>query len=458
MPTESAATRPTLHPQATLLLKAAALFILFAALFAYLQFATPALPDTDGYYHAKMGWLIRQQGLKPAFPWLPLTILNAEQFYDHHLLFHVYLALFATTDPAVDGGQALMQGAKIAAIISPSLAFLAVWWLLRGQNVPAAAVWSLGLFAVSSAFLYRLSMVRAQSASLLVLVLAIHWLLNRRYYLLLPLGFLYVWLYNAFPLLLIVAGVYLIATLMLERRFAWQALAYPAVGITLGIIINPYFPQNVSFIVSHLLPKIGDSAVRVGNEWYPYETWTLVENSTLALAALVLGAFALGWREKRLDKPTLVAFALAVLFGLMLFKSRRFVEYFPAFAWLFLALSAAPFLVRNNPGLSRGLFAPATLLLLLAFPMAITLKQTHQTIANTRPADLYADAATWLRQNAPPGTMVFQTDWDDFTRLFFYNTDAIYTASTPPTSNCATLPYTTNGSASLAAKSPNPAP
>src|SRR5687767_143403 len=104
MPTESAATHPTLHPRTILLLKAAALFLLFAALFAYLQFATPALPDTDGYYHAKMGWLIRQQGLKPTFPWLPLTILDAEQFYDHHLLFHVYLALFATTDPAVDGG------------------------------------------------------------------------------------------------------------------------------------------------------------------------------------------------------------------------------------------------------------------------------------------------------------------------------------------------------------------
>ena len=46
-PTKTAELRPTSHPQLFLLLQTAALLILFAALFAYLQFATPGLPDTD---------------------------------------------------------------------------------------------------------------------------------------------------------------------------------------------------------------------------------------------------------------------------------------------------------------------------------------------------------------------------------------------------------------------------
>ena len=29
--------------------------------------------------------------------------------------------------------------------------------------------------------------------------------------------------------------------------------------------------------------------------------------------------------------------------------------------------------------------------------------------------------------------MVFQTDWDDFTRLFFFNSNAVYTAGLDPT-------------------------
>ena len=274
---------------------AAALFALFAALFAYVQYGSAGLAGNDGYYHVKMGYLISQQGLTPDFSWLPLTLLNPDAYYNHHLLWHVYLSLFASVDPAVDGGAALTQSAKIASIIMPSLAFMVFWWILRDRNVPWASLWAIGLFAVSEAFLYRMSMPRAQSASLLVLALGVLWLLQGRYKLLIPLGFAYVWFYNAFPLLLVVAGVYVVATLMTERRFAWQALVYPLVGIALGVIINPYFPENVSFILNHVVPKLGDSATRVGNEWYPYRTWTVIENSGFALGIFILGALALGW-------------------------------------------------------------------------------------------------------------------------------------------------------------------
>lgn len=424
--------------QARTLLTAVFLLLVFVALFALVQFATPGLAGNDGYYHVKMGYLIRQEGLKPAFDALPFTILNAQDFYDHHLLYHVYLSLFTTTDPAVDGGLALTQGAKIASVLLPALAFLAMWWLLRGQKVPGAAVWALALFAVSEAFLYRMSMPRAQAASLLLLVLGLHWLLQGRYKWLLPLGFAYVWFYNAFPLLLVVAAVYAGAVFLLERRFAWPALVYPAVGIALGLVINPYFPENVTFIVSHLLPKVGESATRVGNEWSPYRTWTLVENSGLALAAVVLGALALGWRKERLDARTLVAFALAVLFGYMLFKSRRFVEYFPPFALLFLALSAAPLLQAWRDGLrqKRPLLlklVPVAAVLLLIYPLFVGVRDVRGLMADSKDADRYADATLWLRANTAPGTMVFQTDWDDFTRLFFYNSDAVYTAGLDPT-------------------------
>ncbi|WP_420629730.1 hypothetical protein [Candidatus Leptofilum sp.] len=414
------------------------LFLVFITGFAVVQYATPGLAGNDGYYHMKMGYLIRTEGLTPDFPYLPYTILNEAAYYDHHLLYHLFLAIFATTDPALDGGLALTQGAKLGSIIMPSLAFLAIWWLLRGQKVPYAAVWAVGLFAVSEAFLYRMSMPRAQSLSLLLLVLGLHWLLQGKYKLLLPLGFVFVWAYNAFPLLLVVAGTYAIAAFMLERRIAWQAIVYPAVGIGLGLIINPYFPQNIEFIVGHLLPKVGESSTPVGNEWSPYRTWTLVTNSGVAFTAVLAGILALGWREKRIDGPTLVALGLMVLFGYMLFESRRFVEYFPPFALIFFALSAAPILREwlekwgeKRPYLHQ--LAPLILLLLLAYPLYVTLNDARGLLADSKPADRYADATIWLHDNTPAGTMVFQTDWDDFTRLFFYNTNAIYTAGLDPT-------------------------
>jgi hypothetical protein len=411
------------------------LLAVFIGLFAYVQFGTDALAGNDGYYHSKMGWLIRQEGLKPDFPWLPQTILNADAFYDHHLLYHVYLALFATTDPAVDGGAALTQGTKFASILLPSLAFLAIWWLLRGQGVIFASVWASGLMGVSSAFLYRMSMPRAQSASLLVLALALHWLLKGRYRLLLPLGFVYVWLYNAFPLLLVVAGFYVAATWLLERRIVWQALVYPAIGIGLGIAINPYFPENVSFIISHLLPKIGESATKVGNEWYAYDTDVLLRNSGFALGVFVLGILGLGWQNKRMDKATLVMLGTAVFFAFLLFRARRFVEYFPAFALMFAALSMSPIITNwlreKRPSFYR--LAPLLMLLILAWSLSQTLRAAREDLADSKPADYYAGAALWLHANSEPGVHIFQTDWDDFTRLFFYNTDAVYTAGLDPT-------------------------
>ncbi len=36
-------------------------------------------------------------------------------------------------------------------------------------------------------------------------------------------------------------------------------------------------------------------------------------------------------------------------------------------------------------------------------------------------------------QNTPEGELVFQTDWDDFPRLFFYNTHNTYLIGLDPT-------------------------
>ncbi|MBK9711252.1 MAG: hypothetical protein IPO81_07970 [Kouleothrix sp.] len=413
------------------LLGAAALFAVCAALFAFVQFGTAGLADNDGYYHMKMGLLIRQQGLTPDFIWLPMSILSPAAFYDHHLLFHVFLALFTGDGQA----ETMILGAKLASIVMPSLAFVAVWWLLRGQAVRWPALWAIGLFGLSEAFLYRMSMPRAQAASLLVLVLGLHWLLRGRYRLLLPLGFLYVWLYNAFPLLLVLAGAFVAAGLLTERRLEWRALAYPAAGIALGLIANPYFPADVSFIINHLAPKIGSPTTSVGNEWYPYETWTLIENSGLALAIWLLGALALGWRARPIDRATLTAFLLSVAFGFLMFKSRRFVEYYPPFALIFAALSCAPlterWLAEGRPWPRR--LAGLLLAVALLAPLAPTLPQARLAMSRSASSDTYAAASRWLAREAPAGSLVFQTDWDDFPRLFFYNTANIYTIGLDPT-------------------------
>ena len=217
------------------------LFILFLLGMAMIEFATPNLPDNDGFYHIKFAYMMRTEGLKPDFTYLPLSILNEKEFYDHHFLFHVALIPFTFGD--------LRLGAKWAAVIFSSLAFLAVWYLFHRQRIPFAWLWALALLGISDAFLYRLSVTRAQSLSLGVLALAYAWLLEGKTKHLAILSFIYVWMYDAFPLILVLGVLHLVAIALTEHRLELRPLLFIAGGVLAGMIINPYFPDNLVFAI-----------------------------------------------------------------------------------------------------------------------------------------------------------------------------------------------------------------
>lgn len=416
-----------------------ALFLLFFLGMALIQFATPDMPDNDGFYHIKLAWLMRTEGLKPDFVFLPLSILNEREFYDHHFLFHVALIPFTFGD--------LRIGAKWAAVTFASLAFLAVWYLFHRQRVPFAWLWGLALLGISDAFLYRMSITRAQSLSLAVLALAYAWLLEGKHRHLAILAFVYVWMYDAFPLLLALAVLHFLAVALTERRFEFRPLLYISGGIVLGMIINPYFPDNLIFSYHHMLPKLTDAtSVRVGNEWYPYDTKQLLDNSLPALIAFASGTLALGLSGRKMDSRSALGLFVSLLFGLMLFQARRFVEYFPPFALIFAAFAWAPLFnpepatdkPANPPqirfaSILRADFPVILLSLAVALSIARSVFPARAAIDGSKPYGLYANASAWLENHTPAGSRVFQTDWDDFPRLFFYNTHNTYLVGLDPT-------------------------
>lgn len=422
-----------------------ALFGLFFAWMAQIQFTSPDLVGNDGYYHIRFAEIMQREGFRPEFPWLPLTILNPREFYDHHFLYHIVLLPFTLGD--------LILGAKWASVLFASLAFTSVWALLRSQRIPLAGLWALGLLAISGAFIYRMSMVRAQSLSMAVLVLGLFLMFSRRYKWLAPLSFLYVWLYDAFPLIVVTAAAYVFSVWIIEKKLDFQPVLYAGAGVGLGMIINPYFPDNIVFAIRHILPKLtATTSVRVGNEWYPYDTGQLLENSPLALVAFAAGIIGLGLRERRMDTQTATALILSLLFGLMLFQSRRFIEYFPAFTLIFAAFAWRPLISPPNGEPSAAMkgngsslgsltftrtihgWLPAVILMAFLIPgFLATSENARASIQDSKPSGLYSAAAHWLVEHTPPGSRVFQTDWDDFTRLFYYNTHNTYLVGLDPT-------------------------
>ncbi|HEX5807510.1 MAG TPA: hypothetical protein VFY25_02505, partial [Anaerolineales bacterium] len=306
---------------------------------------------------------------------------------------------------------------------------------------PYAWLWSVALLGISDAFLYRMSVTRAQSLSLAVLAIGFAWILEGKYKHLAVLSFLYVWMYDAFPLMVALGVLHLIAVGITEQRFEFRPLLYILGGIVLGLIVNPYFPENIIFSYRHMLPKLSDAtSVRVGNEWYPYETKQLLENSLLSLIAFASGILALGLSGRKMDVRIAFALLTTLLFGLMLFQARRFVEYFPPFALIFAALAWTPILLApssdslvSQPVRQRTYFATALLAVAVMLGVARSVPAAREAISRSKPYDLYAGASIWLHQNTPQGSRVFQTDWDDFPRLFFYNMHNTYLAGLDPT-------------------------
>jgi hypothetical protein len=155
--------------------------------------------------------------------------------------------------------------------------------------------------------------------------------------------------------------------------------------------------------------------------------------------AFAAGVFALGLNNRRMDVRTCLSLLLALMFGLMLFQSRRFIEYFPPFALIFAAFAWAPLItgpVEQFGTWRKRLmqFAPPVILAVLIIAgIVIGLPDAAESIRDSRDYRTYAGAAAWLAENTPPGERVFQTDWDDFPRLFFYNTHNTYLIGLDPT-------------------------
>jgi len=110
----------------------------------------------------------------------------------------------------------------------------------------------------------------------------------------------------------------------------------------LGNLINPYFPQNLLLFWEHFYTKFkvgSDFAVAVGGEWYPYTGMELILNFPVALLAMLVGYILFMPKNGKLpERATFFLMFVTVLLAAQ-FRSKRFAEYFPPFAILFVAFS-----------------------------------------------------------------------------------------------------------------------
>jgi len=253
--------------------------VVIGLIFRRLQYANQAIccGDYDGYYHIKWSRLLwegmRQGHFPPSFNWLPLTTLNPKDYVDHHLFFHFLQIPFTWFGD-------LRAGAKAAAWLYASLAVLSCYWFILRYRLRHTLIWLVALLACYAPFLYRMNMAKAPPIAIIYTVLGIYLLFEKRYLLLLPLTFLFVWTYILFIIMPGMAFIWMCVIGWSERRFEWRPLAWTLIGMVAGLVINPYFPKNIWLFIEHVLIKATATGFTtdVGQEWYPYDSWFFLLN------------------------------------------------------------------------------------------------------------------------------------------------------------------------------------
>lgn len=423
-----------------------------AALFFWLQFSGHDIccGDFDGYYHIRWSQLlwegIRHGHFPPAFTWLPLTRLNAEHYADQHLLFHLLLIpslWFATP----------VLAAKISAALFATAAVFACFWVVLRYRFRYPMLWLTALLGSSSLFLYRMSMTRAQSLSLVFVIAGLCLLFEGRYRWLALAAFLYVWTYHLFAILGAMAVLWTLTIWWTEGRREWRPILWTGIGFAAGFILNPYFPNGLRLFWLHVLAKAGSISLAPGGgmEWYPLPSWQLLTSSMVALAAMLAGYIGFGFVLGRHGRRGMQRPLFLLLFATMLFvltaRSRRFVEYWPPCAVLFAAftLQAAaesPAVAASQKRAGKTLPAstgwrPSKVQSAVGLAILFSLSfyqmyQARRLLATPTISDQYLGGTQWLRDHAPSGAIIFNASWDDFPKLFYYDQSHAYVSGLDP--------------------------
>ena len=73
------------------------------------------------------------------------------------------------------------------------------------------------------------------------------------------------------------------------------------------------------------------------------------------------------------------------------------------------------------------------LVALLVVVLNFNIHETRKEIQGDAEPEHYEAAMVWIRENVQPGETIFNTDWDDFPKMFFYDTKHAYVSGLDPT-------------------------
>ena len=416
-------------------------FLICLALTATFVFSVQKIFDFDALYHFRHAFLYRAEGVfTSGFPYTSaslLSVLPGDLWYGFHLL----LIPFTFIDS--------LTGVRLATAVLSAAAISSFYWLLRRLSIRYPLFWTVILVFSSGDFFFRLFMARPHVLSLFLSFLFLGLSTSKRFWPLFIISALIAWLHLSLAWVPILISLTLSAVVLLsERRLLWLPSSAAVSGIIFGWLLRPHplAAAKLAYvqIVDLFLIKRQGIPLKFGRELntlLPSDATIQYLPLAVLIAALVITTVYLLWRGRLLylsplplREITLTSTLLTVLFTLLaIFAARRSADFVSGFAVL--AAASLLTLLLSNPIYRLRIGAPLLpviggVFLLLLFILSIWVVPIF--IKNSRSPDYLRSAALWLKDNTPPGTVVFNPYWDDFPNLFFWNPNNYYIGGMDP--------------------------
>jgi hypothetical protein len=393
-----------------------AAFLIGLGLFALLS-VTPSIPGGyDAYRHVRVARLLTEN---PAAvfrdPWhlAYMWPKPVDAWFGYHLLLAPLTRIFD-----------LITAAKLlASCIFGATAFILLR-LLVYFAVPYRSFWTIVAIAGSSITLNRAGTSRPFLLSIcLVLLVALLTLKNRPIAVALA-SAVHALSYSMFFLVAMAPGIWL---LLRRDRQSVRTAAACALGITAGLLLNPYFPENVKFdvAVTSVVSVANRAHIEIGHELDAIQAgWWFVASLPVALFWLTAITVRIRhWRESNVAADLLLIASIAALIGS--FHVGRTYDFFVPFATLFAAVTISPWFVRHRKDVRYLIALPL-------FICAIYVFLTYRAALGAVQIEPYRNVSAYLRTHAR-GELVTNAEWGEYHYLFFWNPESRYFIGMEPT-------------------------
>ncbi|MDP3800053.1 MAG: hypothetical protein Q8Q90_01380 [bacterium] len=414
-------------------MKKLSIILLLAGIALALQFSTPNIADPDAFYHMAHAKVYAERGIfYNEFPWAQFSIikdLKSDIWYG----FHLFLIPFTYIKNGI-------LGMKLAGAFITFLTLSGFYFALSKLKIKWPILWALVFVLATPDVMYRLTMTRPHNLSFaLTAIIFALFLSSRKKYPIFILGFIAAFLHSALSWLPLAVVILTSIVLKLRREPAkLNSVIYLALGIIGGLLArpNPLAGLKLVYIqvVQIIFVKWQNIPLTFGRELKTPTLDSIIRNILpvilIGIIGIVLYKIAIKkYRTNEIDNSKnifLSALTVSIFFlFITLFVARRSYDIFTGFTLITASIALTLYLnklqnLKHKNTVISILIITIGVLSLNSVPLFKAYNETAWAVDDLKESSL------WLKENTKPGEIVFNTSWDQFGSLMYWNNQNYY--------------------------------